>query len=90
MDKYRFYKNTVSVLDLIKNGSTDFLVEEGLVSQKELSEIMDVITCLDYVRFDAENHLEVSDKGLDTLEAFRSDDVPEDMETIMQTITTVH
>ena len=90
MDKYRFYKNTVSVLDLIKNGRTGFLVDEGWVSREEMSEIMDVITNLDYVRVDAENQLEISDKGLKTLESFQSDDRSDLLDEIVQTISTVH
>ena len=90
MDKYRFYKNTVSILDLIKNGRTGFLVDEGWVSREEMSEIMDVITNLDYVRVDAENQLEISDKGLKTLESFQSDDRSDLLDEIVQTISTVH
>ena len=89
MDKYRFYKNTVSILDLIKNGRTGFLVDEGWVSREEMSEIMDVITNLDYVRVDSENQLEISDKGLKTLESFQSDDRSDLLDEIVQTISSV-
>lgn len=86
MDKYRFYKNTVSILDLIKKGRTGFLVDDGWIPREEMSKIMDVITSLDYVTVDAENQVEISDKGLKTLESFQSEDRSDVLDTIIQTI----
>ena len=89
MDKYRFYKNTVSILDLIKNGRISFLVDDGWVTRKEMSKIMEVLTSLNYVTVDAGNQVEISNKGLRTLDSFQTDDRSDILDIIIQTIPTV-
>ena len=86
MDKYQFYKNTLSVLDLINKGGYGFLIEEGWIPEKEMDNIIGVMKKLDYVTGDANKQYTVSDKGQETLISLRSNNESNLLDAIIHAI----
>ena len=88
MDEYRFFKNTLSTLELIKKRKHGLLVDEGWISQKELDQILTVVHNLDYVISDQENEWAISEKGLRALESLISENMPDLLNIIINALPT--
>ena len=88
MDEYSFYKNTVSLLELVKKGNYSFLVNEGWITQKDMDSIIEVVMKLEYATSDEDNHLTISEIGLKALESLRSENESDLLDTIIHTMPT--
>ena len=73
MDEYAFYKNTISLLEAIKNGSFSWLVDDGWLSESEVERIVAVLRHLDYTRQNDDESMSITEKGLDVLSSINQD-----------------
>lgn len=63
MDEYRFYKNTVSMLEVLSKGSFQWLVDDGWITEEDAKRILLVLQKLNYAKLDSANTIKLSEKG---------------------------
>ena len=88
MDEYMFYKNTVSLLDVMSKGSFRWLVDDGWLREKEVEQMVEVLGKLEYATCDNDSVL-VSEKGLDVLLSLREGHELPELDNIIQAIPTL-
>jgi hypothetical protein len=88
MDEYMFYKNTVSLLDVMSKGSFRWLVDDGWLREKELEQIMETLGKLEYTKLD-NNSVLISEKGLDVLLSLREGHKLPELDNIIQAMPTL-
>jgi hypothetical protein len=86
MDEYRFYKNTISMLDVLSKGSFQWLVEDGWITEDDADRILIVLQKLNYAKLDSENNINISEKGQRVISSLQEGAGLPEIEQIIQAI----
>lgn len=86
MDEYRFYKNTVSMLEILSKGSFQWLVEDGWITEEDADRILLVLQKLNYAKLDSENNINISEKGQKVISSLQEGAELPEIEQIIQAI----
>lgn len=86
MGEYRFYKNTISMLDVLSKGSFQWLVEDGWITEDDADRILIVLQKLNYAKLDSENNINISEKGQRVISSLQEGAGLPEIEQIIQAI----
>ena len=86
MDELSFYKNTLSLLKIIEDGSFKWLIDEGWLSKNDVDKMLTVLSKLEFAHKIHEEEAIISNKGLQVLSYFEEDMAAPELENVFDNI----